>query len=215
VKATPFLSLGNRCKIAGGNTGVPLVLDSSTVHIQAALDNFLAGDPAAKALLVNLSGERLKVLARKLLRRFNSRPDETAAVVSESYLKLDKALEDVRPTTVRQFFALAALQMRRVLIDLVRASRRRGVVANEGTEQFDPPDGSDDGSNWADLVIDLYDAIDTLDDELKEVVVLHYFQGLSQAEVGELLGVHEDTVKRRWARARVALAAKLSPFEEA
>ena len=109
---------------------------------------------------------------------------------------------------------LASLQMRRVLIDLVRASRRRGGVVNEGSGQFNPPDGSDDGNEASDLVIDLYDAIDSLDDELKEVVMLHYFQGLSQAEVGELLGVHEDTVKRRWAKARVALAGKLAPFGE-
>ncbi len=191
------------------------MLNSSTVHIQAALDKFLAGDPAAKAELVNRAGERLMVLARKLLRGFGSRPDETAAVVSESYLKLHKALDQVRPTTVRQFLALASLQMRRVLIDLVRASRRRGVVVNEGSEQFDHPDGSGDGTDWATLVIDLYDAIDTLDDELKEVVMLHYFQGLSQAEVGEMVGVHEDTVKRRWAKARLALAGKLAGLDPA
>jgi RNA polymerase sigma factor (sigma-70 family) len=87
-------------------------------------------------------------------------------------------------------------------------------VVNEGTGQFDPPDGSDDGSDWAGLVIDLYTAIDSLDAELKEVVMLHYFQGLAQAEVGELLGVHEDTVKRRWASAKIALADKLAPFAE-
>lgn len=191
------------------------MLNSSTVHIQAALDKFLAGDQAAKKELVNRSCERLMVLARKLLRGFASGPDETAAIVSEAYLKLHDALDEVRPTTVRQYFGLASLQMRRVLIDMVRASRRRPEVVNEGSGQFEPPDGSKDGSDWAALVIDLYDAIDALDDELKEVVMLHYFQGLSQIEVAELLDVHEATIKRRWAEARKALAGKLAAFENA
>ena len=189
------------------------MVESSTVHIQAALDKFLAGDPAAKADLVNRSEQRLMVLARKLLRGFGPGPDETAAVVSEAYLKLHKALDEVRPTTVRQFFGLASLQMRRVLLDLVRAAKRGGKVANEDSGPFDPPGSTDGGGGHSDLVTDLYAAIDTLDDDLKEVVMLLYFQGLTQAEAGELLGVHEDTVKRRWAKARVILAGKLAAFD--
>ena len=37
------------------------------------------------------------VLARKLLRGFHSGPDETAGLVSEAYLKLHKAPDEVRP----------------------------------------------------------------------------------------------------------------------
>ena len=189
--------------------------ESSTVHIQAALDQFLAGDPAAKADLVNRSERRLLVLARKLLRGFGPGPDETAAIVSEAYLKLHAALDAVRPTTVRQFFGLAALQMRRVLLDLVRAARRGGrrVATDDSGQPFDPPGSTDGGATHSDLVTDLYAAIDTLDDDLKEVVTLLYFQGLTQAEAGELLGVHEDTVRKRWAKARVLLAGRLAAFD--
>jgi RNA polymerase sigma-70 factor (ECF subfamily) len=190
------------------------MVGSKTAEIQSALDHFLAGDQAAKAELVNRAGERLMVLARKLLRGFGSGPEETAAVVSEAYLKLHKALDEVRPATVRQFFGLASLQMRRVLLDLVRAAKRGGHVVNEDSGQFDTPD-STDGHSESDLVTDLYAAIDALDDDLKEVVLLRYFQGLTQAEAGELLGVHEDTVKKRWAKARVILAGKLAAFDPA
>ncbi|MBY0460950.1 MAG: sigma-70 family RNA polymerase sigma factor [Gemmataceae bacterium] len=190
------------------------MVKSTTAEIQSALDHFLAGDQAAKAELVNRAGDRLMILARKLLRGFGSGPDETAAVVSEAYLKLHKALDEVRPTTVRQFFGLASLQMRRVLLDLVRATKRGGRVVHEGSGQFETPDSAD-GPSQSDLVTDLYTAIDTLDDDLKEVVMLLYFQGLTQAEAGELLGVHEDTVKRRWAKARVILAGKLAAFDPA
>lgn len=189
------------------------MLESTTVQIQLALDKFLAGDPKAKAELVNRAEERLMILARKLLRGFGPGPDETAAVVSEAYLKLHTALDAVRPTTVRQFFGLASLQMRRVLLDLVRAAKRGGRKLTGGDTDggFDVPD-SGDGNAGSDLVTDLYEAIDGLDEELKEVVQLLYFQGLTQAEAGALLEVHEDTVKRRWAKARVILAGKLAAF---
>lgn len=190
------------------------MLESTTTQIQLALDGFLAGDPKGKAKLVNLAEERLMILARKLLRGFGPGPDETAAIVSEAYLKLHTALDAVRPTTVRQFFGLASLQMRRVLLDLVRAAKRGGrkVSGGDAGGDIDVP-ATDNGKEQSDLVTDLYEAIDGLNEELKEVVQLLYFQGLTQAEAGTLLEVHEDTVKRRWAKARVILASKLAAFD--
>lgn len=185
----------------------------TTVYIQGELNQFLAGDPAAKGRLIALAERRLMVLARKLLRGFTTRPEETAGVVSEAYLKLHKALDEVRPATVRQFFGLASLQMRRVLLDLARGSRRRGrkrVTTDDSDNPIDvaAPEGED-----RDAVADLFAAIDKLDDELKEVVNLLFFQGLTQAEAGQVLDVHEDTVKRWWRLARVKLAKYLAAFK--
>ena len=192
------------------------MLESLTVQIQRALDKLQTGDPKAKALLIELSEQRLMVLARKLLRGFGSSPDETAVIVSEAYLRLHTALDEVRPTTVRQFFGLASLQMRRVLLDLVRVVGRGGtkVSLNDSDQGFEPV-GADGGTSHVDLISDLYSAIDRLEEDLKEVVQLLYFQGLTQAEVGQLFGVHEDTIKRKWAKARVLLAQRLAAFETA
>lgn len=213
--------------------------ESTTVFLQAALDKFLAGDPKAKAELVNRAEKRLMILARKLLRGFGPGPDETAAIVSEAYLKLHTALDAVRPNTVRQFFGLASLQMRRVLLDLVRAAKRGGkkVSIDDPEGKIDVPVG-ENRNDGSDLVTDLYEAIDKLPDDLKEVVELLYLHGITPAEAGQLigipaeetvplptkvgmtqaeagrqLGVHEDTVKRRWAKARVLLAGKLAAFD--
>lgn len=183
----------------------------TTVYIQGALDQFLAGDPAAKGRLITLAEKRLMVLARKLKIAFPTSPEETAGVVNEAYLKLHKALDEVRPGTVRQFFALASLQMRRVLLDLARANRRRGKRGslNDSENPIDPPAP---GGEDRDEVRDLFDAIDRLDEELREVVNLLFFQGLTQAEAAQVLVVHEDTVKRKWAKARVILAKYLAAF---
>ena len=60
--------------------------------------------------------------------------------------------------------------------------------------------------------LDLLEAVGRLPDEEREAVELLFFHGYSQPEAGEILGVHEDTVKRRWSRARVKLADQLSAF---
>jgi len=184
-----------------------------TVHIQAALDRFLGGDPAGKKELINLSERRLMILARKVLRQFAPNTEETAAVLNEAFLKLNRALDEVRPATVREFFALAALQMRRVLLDLARAAGRRIRPAGGGTDGgFDQPDPGPGGQTHLDLMTDLDAAVDRLPDDLKEVVHLHYYQGLTYDEMAKVIGVHPDTVKRMIARAKVALQKHLSAF---
>lgn len=190
------------------------MVEPLTVHIQAALDRFLGGDPAGKKELITLSERRLMILARKVLRQFGPNPEETAAVLNEAFLKLNRALDEVRPTTVREFFALAALQMRRVLLDLARAVGRRGkrVTTDDSEAGFDPADPRKGEQSYADVVADLDAAIDRLADDLKEVVHLHYYQGLTYDEIAKVIGVHPDTVKRMIARAKVALQKHLSAF---
>jgi RNA polymerase sigma factor (sigma-70 family) len=48
-----------------------------------------------------------------------------------------------------------------------------------------------------DMVVRLYALVSQLDDEKKEAVHLHYYQGLSLSETAEVLGVATSTVKYR------------------
>jgi RNA polymerase sigma factor (sigma-70 family) len=186
-----------------------------TVQIQGALDRFLSGDEAGKKELITLADQRLMILARKQLGRFGTRPDETAGVVNEAYLKLHKALDEVRPKTVREFFALAALQIQRVLLDMARsvARRRKGKVSIDDSEGGgEPADQRAAGRSHVDRMIDLHAAIDQLPDDLKEVVRLHFFQGLTYDTIAAVIDVHPDTVKRMVLRAKVKLARELDGF---
>jgi RNA polymerase sigma-70 factor (ECF subfamily) len=65
---------------------------------------------------------RLERLARKMLRRFPGvhRWAETGDVLQNALLRLLRALQEVRPESVRGFFGLVAEQMRRELLDLAR-----------------------------------------------------------------------------------------------
>ena len=56
----------------------------------------------------------------------------------------------------------------------------------------------------------LLDALDLLPDEQKGLVLLHYFQGLTYREIGELTGANANTVKVKVHRARRALKKLLT-----
>jgi RNA polymerase sigma-70 factor (ECF subfamily) len=187
---------------------------SSILQMQGLLERMLTGDSAAKKQLVDQAYARLLVIARKLLNTFPRvrTQEETAGVLNEAYLRLHSSMEAVKPGSVREFLGLAALQIRRTLLDSIRKMGRREAMprvevgAGEGTDAgVDVPDTKDEGSR-RELGLDLLEAMEKLSDEEREVVDLLFFHGHTQPEAGEVLGVHEDTVKRRWARARVKLA---------
>lgn len=204
--------------------------ESTTSLIQECLDRLAANDPAAKAELVRLAEGRLLALTRKLLggfRRVRENFDDTTGVFNEAYLKLHRSLEQVKPPTVREFMGLAALEIRRVLVDQIRKLVGRGETPHPSVSQFslfadkdesgrslDPPAKGEDESRLI-LVLDLLEAVEKLDDTEREAVHLIFFQGLTQAEAAKVMAVHKDTVKRYWAAARVRLADKLAAFDPA
>lgn len=183
---------------------------TTTIVLQEILERYLNGDGDAKGALIELAYSRLMVIARGLLTRFPSlrREEETAAVVNMAYNKISRALEDVRPATVRIFFGLAALQIRRNLLDLVRQYR-----ASIELGERDPKQSGDEQAIWH-RWSDVMDAIDKLSEEDQELVNQLFFMGRTQAEVAELIGVHPDTVKRRWAKIRIKLAGLLDTYAD-
>ena len=86
------------------------------------LDLMRAGDQTARRRLVEHACERLRGLARKMLRRYPKvrRWEETDDVFVEAVTRLHRALETVQPESPKHFYNLAATQIRRVLIDLAR-----------------------------------------------------------------------------------------------
>ena len=51
----------------------------------------------------------------------------------------------------------------------------------------------------------VHQALDLLGEDEREVAGLLLHIGLTRAEAAEILGVSEDTVMRRWARAKIRL----------
>lgn len=125
--------------------------------------------------------------------------------------RLMKALRDARPTTVRQFFALAGQHMRWELNDLARILDGRVKAEELNDEQVVAPTDGDSG-----LTPDgrrIIAAIDRLPDDEREAFDLVRVQGMSLAEAGQLLGVSAMTVKRRVDRGLTRLANELADLK--
>ena len=61
-----------------------------------------------------------------------------------------------------------------------------------------------------DDVLRVHEALEVLaqaDARLAQIVEMRYFGGLSEAEIGEALGLSERTVRRDWDKARMLLSA--------
>jgi DNA-directed RNA polymerase specialized sigma24 family protein len=86
-----------------------------------------AGDLSARERILERCGTRLRLLARRMLRRFPEvhRHDDIDDVFQQAALRLHDALGDMprRGETPRSIMALAATQVRRTLLDLARRNR--------------------------------------------------------------------------------------------
>jgi len=168
------------------------------------------------AELLLRASDRLRVLAGKGLRGFPAlrRWVETDDVLQQAMLRLHRSLQEVRPSTVGQFFALAALQMRRELHDLHRHHfGAEGVGANHHTDGhgkaaddvngplLSVADGADMPVGWDRF----HDLVESLPDDERAVVDCLFVSELTQEETAQVLGVSLRTVKRRWQSARIRL----------
>ncbi len=169
------------------------------------------GDEQALSDLVPMVYPELRKIARQHLRRRS--PDHTlqsAALVSEAYLKLIRA-RGIRCDNRVHFYALCAQMIRRILVDHARNRQyaKRGgrlvqVPLNEallGT----PARGVE--------VLALDEALASLskiDPRKGRVVELRYFGGLSVEECAEVLGISPETVMRDWRLAKVWLFRELT-----
>jgi RNA polymerase sigma factor (sigma-70 family) len=176
----------------------------------------LAGDqpaePIVRALLAR-SVHRLQLLCTNLLYRqyrrltlppVNLQPEEMLdAVVG----RLLQAMRSIRPQTVRQFFALVNQHMRWELNDVARRLDER-PTAVELREDLVPAAASS-GSVLTPDGRRMLKAIEELPEDEREVFGLLHVQGLTQAEVAEVLGVSVRTVQRRLNRSLLTLAEQL------
>jgi RNA polymerase sigma factor (sigma-70 family) len=176
------------------------------------VERIRAGDRSAQEEMLRAVHARLERLARKMLRSFPavSRWEETGDLLQNAVLRLLRALQEVEPTSVRNFFGLAAEQMRRELLDLARRYHARRIL---GPSRAAAVEGSDSGVAAPDRAAPAQDpdelgkwcafheAVERLPVEQREVVGLLYYHGWTQAEVAEHLGISKRTVQRQWAAA--------------
>lgn len=175
---------------------------------------FPAGDSAGVERLVSALYDDLRRLARSKLR--SERPDhtlDTVALVNEAYLKLaDHTRIEWRSRS--HFLAVAAISMRRILVDHAkarRAERRGGGWAVMVTLDGQPIPGEANGPDAVDLLEleNSLNRLETFNPRGARIVELGFFAGLTHEEIAEILGISVPTVRRSWAVARAWLAQEL------
>jgi RNA polymerase sigma factor (TIGR02999 family) len=169
------------------------------------------GDEQAFRLIFNATYDELRKLARSRLSK-DARGTllDTTSLVHESFLRLMQTRELTLQDRTH-FFRYTAQVMRSIVVDFARkrvAERRGGGVPDFTLDtHIDVVAGSGE-----DEIIRVHDALEELnefDPQLQEIVELRYFVGLTEKEIAEALQITERTVRRRWEKARLLLAAEL------
>jgi RNA polymerase sigma-70 factor (ECF subfamily) len=195
--------------------GCAMSEEHTTAVVQRYLDELVGDSPAEPIVrvLLDRAVRRLHLLCATLLHRsyprltqppLNLQADELLGAVAERLLK---ALREVRPRTVRQFFALANQHMRWELNDLARRldEQPAAVELREGLV----PAPASSGSGLTPAGRRMLEAIGELPEGEREAFDLVRVQGMTQAEAAQVLGVSPVTVKRRLNRGLRLLTEKL------
>ena len=169
-----------------------------------------AGNPQALTDLMPRVYDELRRLARRFMSGERAGHTlQTTALVHEAYVRLIEA--DLSFRDRAHFFALAARQMRRTLVDHARAHRSAkrggGVPALEldETRALDPTRPVD--------VLDLDAALSRLaahDARKADAIELHFFGGMTHEEIAEALAVSVSTVRQDLRMAKAWLASELA-----
>jgi RNA polymerase sigma factor (TIGR02999 family) len=172
------------------------------------------GETGAESQLLDLVYTELRGLANSFLQR--ERADHTlqsTALVHEAWMRLVDQ-DRVTYTGRNHFFAVAALAMRRVLVDHARARHadRRGGGAQREPLATELAESLRDGGAELWTHIDLL----TLDEGLEvlaqrsrraaRIVELRFFAGMTEKEVAEVVGIAASTVTLEWRAARAWLS---------
>jgi RNA polymerase sigma factor (TIGR02999 family) len=136
---------------------------------------------------------------------------QPTALVHEAYVRLVGPGEQRRWDSRGHFFAAAAEAMRRILVE--QARRKQRVRHGGGRKRIDldeacsvvlPPD---------DDLLALDEALTRLaarDPVRAQLVMLHFFAGLTMPEAAQILGISLSTAERNWRFARAWLFAELT-----
>lgn len=174
------------------------------------LEDLSGGDAAAADRLMPHVYDALQRIAHRQLRGERAGHTlDTTALVHEAYLKLVQQ-DGVAWQNRAHFFAVAAMAMRRILINYAHqrlaAKRGGGQAAVTFVEDAHPRTAQPEALIALDEALDRLAA---LNERQSRVVTYSFFGGLTHEEIAEALGVSVPTVRRDWRLARAWLAREM------
>ena len=181
------------------------------------------GSDLMRQLFPLVYGELRRVAHRQLGAEPAGHTLSTTAVVHEAYLKL-AGQPRAQWRDRGQFFAVAAVAMRRILVDYARrhrAARRGGGRQPLALDALDVDTavagqpGAEvqvAATERAETLIALEEALERLaglNERLSRVVECRFFAGLTEEETAAALAVTARTVRRDWVKAKAWLYEEL------
>jgi RNA polymerase sigma factor (TIGR02999 family) len=195
----------------GLKSAVESSMDPHTGEVTRLLVDVRAGNKDAEAKLLAVLYDELRRLAASYMRR--ERPDHTLQptdLVHEAYLRL-VAQREQNWQNRAHFMGISAHVMRQILVD---HARKHDGPKRGGQMQFLPFDEAlVAGTQRPRDLVALDEALSRLeafDRRQGQVVEMRYFGGLSEEEIGQVLGLSVRTVKRDWNVARAWLYAEMT-----
>lgn len=169
-------------------------------------------DTEAFGQLYNLYFDRVYRYARLKVDGAADAEDVTAAV----FLSAWRAIDHFSPKHELSFASWLFRLAHNILVDRYRRARETVSLDSIGRSSlavntFPSPEAD---LEWRLTLADLHEALLTLTDEQREVVLLRFVEGLSAREVGQIMGKQEGTVRGMQFRAIEALRRALSYAKE-
>ena len=172
-----------------------------------------AGDPDAFGQLMEQNQNRIYSLALRMV----GNPEDAADLTQEAFLSAWRNLEHFQGEAA--FSTWLYRLTSNACIDFLRREKRKRsagtVLSLDDTEDgssLDLPDYDSDPHRQleqSEVQQAIADGMAALSEEHRKVLALRAISGLSYAEIADILGLEEGTVKSRIARARLALRKKL------
>lgn len=149
------------------------------------------GDKSAFCNLIRIN----KVAIYRVSKAILNNEEDVEDAVSEAILK---AYKNIKSLKNENFFKTWLIRIVINESNNIYKKRNREIVVDDG--QFINIQTND---NYKDLT--LYDAINSLDEELRVTTVLFYFEDIKYKDIAKLLNIKEGTVKSRLSRAKEKL----------
>ena len=175
---------------------------------KALVQRAIGGDSAAFGTLVERYQQQVFNLA---LRMVGSRAD-AEDLAQEAFIRAWRALPSFHQSA--QFSTWLYRLTSNICIDFLRSRGRKPTVSltvegdDEESEELDVADeryDPEENFQRAELQRAVQRGLNTLPEEFRTILILRELEGLSYAEIGEMLHLEEGTVKSRLFRARSRL----------
>lgn len=203
--------------------------ESAANRVTRLLGQARAGNTVARDELVESVYQRMNRLCQALKRKFPGVViyEQTGDIMGQVWPKLLRELsaKDFRDSA--HFFSFSATLIRHVLIDILRKYYgKNGHASNEIS--LAPSVNQDTSENRRSLLwegqdtnspdravmrAEVHSIINRLPAQDQEMFNFRFYHDLKEIECAEAMGVDVRTVRRRWRRARLALASELKELE--